>query len=92
MAAGVAALIPAGFLTFSSSPLYSSYEIAPRVGLDALDDQQLAGAIMKVGAMPIIWITIAAIWIKWAASERAADEAATKAAKAARNAERQADV
>ena len=92
MAAGVAALIPAGFLTFSSSPLYSSYEIAPRIGLDALDDQQLAGAIMKVGAMPVIWITIAAIWIKWAAAERAADEAAMKAAKAAAAAEREADV
>jgi len=78
-AAGIASLIPAGALTFSNVPLYSSYEIAPRVGLDALADQQLAGAIMKVGAMPIIWITIGVIWVRWATAEREADLARPRA-------------
>lgn len=69
-AAGVSSLIPAGFLTFANAPLYRSYEIAPRVGLDPLDDQQLAGAIMKVGALPVIWITMGVIWIRWATADR----------------------
>jgi cytochrome c oxidase assembly factor CtaG len=72
-AAGLTPMVPGGFLTFSRAPLYRSYEIAPRVGLDALDDQQLAGALMKVGAVPVIWIVIAAIWIKWANGERRPD-------------------
>lgn len=73
MAAGISSFIPAGFLTFASNPLYRSYEIAPRVGLDPVEDQQLAGAIMKVGALPVIWITIAVIWIRWANAERDRD-------------------
>lgn len=72
-AAGLTPMVPGGFLTFSRSPLYRSYEIAPRVGLDALDDQQLAGAIMKVGAVPVIWTVIAVIWIRWANAERSED-------------------
>ena len=72
--ATIFSLIPAGFLTFSSSPLYSSYEIAPRVWLDPIDDQQLAGAVMKEGAMPVIWITILVIWARWATAQQKADE------------------
>ena len=75
-AAGIASLIPAGFLTFANNPLYRSYEIAPRVGLDPLDDQQLAGAIMKVGALPVIWITMAVIWVRWATADRSTDQRA----------------
>lgn len=70
VAAGISSLIPAGFLTFANNPLYRSYEIAPRVGLDPLDDQQLAGAIMKVGGLPVVWITMAVIWVRWANTER----------------------
>jgi putative membrane protein len=72
-AAGLTPMVPGGFLTFSRTPLYRSYEIAPRVGLDALDDQQLAGALMKVGAVPVIWVVIAVIWIRWANAERGDD-------------------
>jgi putative membrane protein len=79
-AAGLAPMIPGGFLTFANSPLYRSYEIAPRVGLDVLDDQQLAGAIMKVGAVPIIWTVIAVIWIRWANTERSDDIASIRTA------------
>ncbi|MFV0309587.1 MAG: cytochrome c oxidase assembly protein [Desertimonas sp.] len=74
IAAGVSSLIPAGFLTFAGNPLYRSYEIAPRVWLNPIDDQQLAGAIMKVGALPVIWITILMIWIRWSSASRAADQ------------------
>lgn len=70
----ISSLVPAGFLTFASSPLYSSYEIAPRVWLDPIDDQQLAGAVMKVGALPIVWITILVIWARWATAQQRADQ------------------
>jgi len=69
-AAGLAPLVPGGFLTFAGAPLYETYEIAPRVGLDTLEDQQLAGAIMKVGGFPIVWSVIMVIWVRWATRER----------------------
>jgi putative membrane protein len=72
LAAGALPLVPGAFLTFSSYPLYSIYELAPRVfdGLSALDDQQLAGAVMKVGSLPIIWPVIFVMFAKWANEER----------------------
>lgn len=72
LAAGALPLVPGAFLTFSSYPLYSIYELAPRVfdGLSALDDQQLAGAVMKVGSLPIIWPVIFVMFVKWANEER----------------------
>lgn len=73
MAAQLTPMIPGGFLTFANYPLYSTYELAPRVGLDALTDQQLAGAIMKVGSLPVIWIVIAVLWARWAAADSATD-------------------
>ena len=71
VAAGVFAMIPGGFLTFSSFPLYRTYELAPRIdNFDALNDQQLAGAIMKIGNIPIVWTVIAALFFKWATLDR----------------------
>lgn len=75
LAAGVVAMIPGGFLTFAEYPLYAIYELAPRVeplGLGAVEDQQLAGALMKVGNVPLIWPVIAAMMLRWAQQERAA--------------------
>lgn len=67
LAAGVVPAIPAGFLTFAGFPLYSIYELAPRVhGLAADVDQQMAGLIMKIGGIPIVWGTILAQMVKWA--------------------------
>lgn len=60
------ALVPGGFLVFADYPLYATYEQAPRVGgMSALEDQQLAGAVMKVGMMPVVWGSILAIWVRW---------------------------
>lgn len=65
------AVIPASFLTFSSLPLYSVYELAPRVAsLTAREDQQLAGIVMKLGSIPVIWFTITVMWFRWAAREQ----------------------
>lgn len=66
LAAGVVPAVPAGFLTFADNPLYSVYELAPRFhGLAASTDQQIAGLVMKLGGIPIIWGTMLAISIRW---------------------------
>jgi len=72
LAAGLVPMVPGGFLTFAEAPLYAVYELAPRVsgGLDALDDQQAAGAIMKVGNLPLLWPVLAGLFIRWAALDR----------------------
>ena len=63
--------VPAGFLTFASFPLYSTYELAHRVGgLAAATDQQLAGLIMKLGGIPIVWGTIIVMMMRWTEQER----------------------
>jgi len=68
----VVAVIPASFLTFTDLPIYRTYELAPRVWqLNAADDQQLAGIIMKIVTIPVIWSTIAALWFRWAGRETA---------------------
>ncbi len=62
--------VPASFLTFGATPLYRIYETFPRLwGFSALDDQQVAGLIMKVGAGLYLWIVIAAIFFRWYAQE-----------------------
>jgi putative membrane protein len=62
--------VPASFLTFGSTPLYKFYEHVPHLfGLSTLDDQQLAGLIMKLGAGLLLWSIIAVVFFRWAADE-----------------------
>ncbi len=71
-AAGVVAILPASFLTFAKFPLYSTYELAPRIGaITAIEDQQLAGVMMKLGMVPVVWGTLAVMFFRWMGSERA---------------------
>ncbi|MDH5372840.1 MAG: cytochrome c oxidase assembly protein [Acidimicrobiia bacterium] len=68
---GVVTILPASFLTFAKLPLYRTYELAPRVfGMTAIDDQQIAGLIMKLSAVPIVWPVLAGMMYRWAMSER----------------------
>lgn len=70
LAAGLAPMVPGGFLTFADGPLYQLYELAPRVeGIDPISDQQAAGALMKVGNIPLIWPVIGVIFIRAARRE-----------------------
>jgi cytochrome c oxidase assembly factor CtaG len=72
LAAGLVPMVPGGFLTFAEAPLYAVYELAPRIGgFDALDDQQAAGAIMKVGNLPLLWPVLGGLFLRWAAQDRA---------------------
>ena len=70
VAAALIPMIPGGFLAFAPHPLYSTYELAPRAGLGALADQQLAGVLMKVGNVPVIWAVMGVIWFRWHEADR----------------------
>ena len=62
--------VPATFLTFGSRPLYRRYAELPKLwGIDPLNDQLIAGLIMKIGAGLFLWAIIAVIFFRWAAAE-----------------------
>lgn len=65
--------VPASFLTFSSGPLYDFYASAERVwGISVVDDQRIAGLIMKIGGGLLLWTVIAVLFFRWNAKEEAA--------------------
>jgi len=62
--------VPASFLTFGTKPLYSSYVGLPHLwGITTLDDQLIAGLIMKLGGGLLIWMVIAIVFFRWAAED-----------------------
>jgi len=72
LATGVIAIIPASMLTFTTNPVYAIYELAPRVGaLSAREDQQIAGILMKLATIPVVWTTIGIMWFRFARQEEA---------------------
>ncbi len=69
-ATALVAVIPASMLTFSSTPVYAIYELAPRVfDLSAREDQQIAGILMKLATIPVVWGTIGVLWLRWTREE-----------------------
>jgi len=70
----IAPMIPASFLTFGHSPLYPVYAGFPRIwGLSALEDQLIAGLLMKLAGGAILWGFIVAIWFRWYARDERED-------------------
>ena len=62
--------IPASFLTMGDKPLYKHYVGLPHLwGMSTLEDMQVAGLIMKIGAGLFTWALIAVIFFRWAADE-----------------------
>lgn len=65
----VQSLIPtviAAFITFSNGVFYHYYATAPRLwGVDALEDQQLAGFVMKILGSLILWGFIGWAFFQW---------------------------
>lgn len=59
--------VPASFLTFSEKAMYETYGLAPRFfnGLDAVEDQQLAAAIMKLGVGSFLWGIVGYLFFNW---------------------------
>ena len=57
--------VPAGWLTFADGVVYKRYNIPVRVwGINVLNDQQMAGAIMKVGGTMFMWSIIIYMFFK----------------------------
>jgi len=57
--------LPAAWLTFAEGVVYKQYDIAIRVwGLSVTTDQQIAGAVMKLGGSVFLWSTIIFLWFK----------------------------
>ena len=58
--------VPAAFLVFAERPIYRFYAEAPRAfGLSAVEDQQIAAAVMKIGGTTIIWGVIIGMFFHW---------------------------
>lgn len=66
LSVGVICTVPSGFLVFSNYPIYRTFELAPHVGgISAVADQQLAGVVMKLGSMPVVWGAVVVLLYKW---------------------------
>lgn len=63
--------IPASFLTFGEGLLYPFYGEVPRpFAISAIEDQRLAGALMKVYAGLLLWSVIVVIFFRWYARDQ----------------------
>lgn len=61
----VIAVVPAGWLTFAEGAVYRHYDQPVRVwGVSVTDDQQVAGAIMKVGGSIFLWTIIVIMYVR----------------------------
>ncbi|MEM9517242.1 MAG: cytochrome c oxidase assembly protein [Actinomycetota bacterium] len=61
--------LPAAWLTFAEGTVYEAYDIPTRLlGLSITEDQQLAGAVMKLGGSIFLWTLIVFIYFKRFAS------------------------
>ena len=66
--------IPAGWLTFADNPVYPAYDTVDRLwNISAVNDQQMAGFIMKVLGGFFLWVMIGIKFFGYAAKERASD-------------------
>ena len=58
--------IMASFITFSENASYSFYVDAPRIwNLTAVDDQQIAGGLMKLMGTIILWSYMTVVFFRW---------------------------
>ena len=81
VAFGIFPTVPAALITFAPLPLYRTYELAPRIGTwSPIDDQQFAGALMKVGSMPILWGIMGFLFVRSAVRQDREDVAAARSA------------
>jgi len=59
-------VVPAGWLTFAEGVVYKVYDTPYRMwGLTAVEDQQLAGVIMKVAGSTFLWAVIIVLFARW---------------------------
>ena len=71
--------IPASFLTFGTEPIYSAYLLRENIfNISTVNDQTLAGLVLKLGGGVIIWVTILIIWLNWFKEEKTFDDVVRK--------------
>lgn len=62
--------VPAGWLVFADGAVYSVYDIPDRLwGVSVTHDQQMAGAVMKLGGGMFLWGVIALLFFRWSAQQ-----------------------
>lgn len=67
--------IPASFLAFGTEPLYTAYVGIDQVfNISTIDDQTLAGVVLKLGGGFILWTSILIIWMQWYKAEKTFDD------------------
>jgi putative membrane protein len=67
--------VVASFITFADRPVYEFYANAPRMlGISAIDDQQMAGGLMKLVGSVVLWTFMSVIFFKWYNREEAAEQ------------------
>lgn len=66
IAVTITTTIPFLYLTFTTLPVYATYELAPPIpGISKRQDQQLAGLLMKLGGAVVLWTAITALFFQW---------------------------
>ena len=66
--------VPGAWLTFAEKPVYRVYDRSFRLwNIGVIDDQQAAGAIMKIMGGFYLWIIIAVLFFRWTASAESDD-------------------
>lgn len=66
--------VPASFLVFAEKPIYRFYEGTPRIfSVSVLEDQRIAGLLMKLGGGALLWAIIAVLFFRWHTAEEEAD-------------------
>jgi putative membrane protein len=66
--------VPAAFLTYARYPIYAIYELAPPMSaITAVEDQQIAGVIMKIVGGFIVFGIASVLFFKWAGREDAGE-------------------
>ncbi|MCQ3807688.1 MAG: cytochrome c oxidase assembly protein [Acidimicrobiaceae bacterium] len=73
-ASSIVPTVPAGWLTFAEGVVYSAYDHAdPLWGISPTDDQQAAGAVMKVVGGFYLWALITIRYFRFTSGRREAD-------------------
>lgn len=61
---------PGAMITFADLPMYALYELAPRAtSLAPLEDQRLAGLMMKIGGGAVTWLAVSILFFRWQRDE-----------------------
>lgn len=62
--------VPASFLTFGENVMYHVYATGPSAGMfDPVNDQQVAGLLMKIGGGLLLWGVIMFMFFRWSSEQ-----------------------